>query len=326
MSNLQTRRRQLITYGAAALGGALFLPGCGGGSDDETIGTQLDERKNLMNLAESKPELSVFVEAVNACGLRETLEGSGTNTAFAPTNDAFNALFGEMGKSKDQVFADKATLTVILRFHILGKVQFTEAVVEGHAIEPIGGGFFKIDKENNVFKATDGRNRLCTLVVTDSVALNGALHELDRVMLPANKDIVVTCQETPEVDMCVQAIEAAGLSDTLKQPTPQTFFCPTNAAFTAVLVELNITFQAFLADVALCRRVMRCHMVPARKFKKEFVTDEPVATVEVNVTIKVNASFQVIDARGRVCNLTRADVLNTNGVVHVCDKVILPPA
>ena len=325
MSNLLKRRRQLITYGAAALGGAILLPGCGGGSDDETIGTQVDQRKNIMNLAESKSELSIFVEAVNACDLRETLEASGSNSAFAPTNDAFNALFGEMGKSKDQVFADKATLTVILRFHILGKAQFTEAIVEGHAIEPIGGGFFKIDKENNVFKATDGRNRVCTLVGTDSVALNGVLHTLDRVMLPADKDIVVTCDETPQVDVCVQAIAAAGLTETLKQPGPFTFFCPTDAAFTAVLVELNITLQVFLADAALCRRIMTCHMVPSRKFKKEFQTDTAVATVQ-GATIKVNANFQVIDSRNRVCNLTRADVLNTNGVVHVCDKVILPPA
>jgi uncharacterized surface protein with fasciclin (FAS1) repeats len=325
MSNLMKSRRQLITYGAAALGGALFLPGCGGGSDDKTVGTQIDERKNLMNLSESKPELSIFVEAVTACGLRDTLSSSGSNTAFAPTNDAFNALFGELGKSKDQVFADKVTLTAILKFHILGKTQFTEAIVEGHAIEPIGGGFFKIDKENNVFKATDGRNRVCTLVVTDSVALNGVLHMLDRVMLPANKDIVVTCDETPQVDMCVQAIAAAGLTDTLKQPGPYTFFCPTDTAFTAVLVELNITFQAFLADTALCRRVMSCHMVPSRKFKREFQTDASVTTVE-GTTIKVNVNFQVIDARGRTCNLTRADVLNTNGVVHIGDKVILPAA
>jgi uncharacterized surface protein with fasciclin (FAS1) repeats len=324
MSNLMKSRRQLITYGAA-LGGALILPGCGGGSDDETIGTQVDQRKNIMNLAESKSELSIFVEAVNACGLRETLEASGSNTAFAPSNDAFNALFGEMGKSKDQVFADKTTLTAILRFHILGKAQFTEAIVEGHAIEPIGGGFFKIDKENNVFKATDGRNRVCTLIGTDSVALNGVLHTLDRVMLPANKDIVVTCDETPQVDVCVQAIAAAGLTDTLKQPGPFTFFCPTDAAFTAVFIELNITLQVFLADAALCRRVMTCRMVPSRKFKKEFQTDTAVATVQ-GAAIRVNGNFQVIDPRGRTCNLTRADVLNTNGVVHVCDKVILPPA
>jgi uncharacterized surface protein with fasciclin (FAS1) repeats len=327
MQTLPNRRRQLITYGAAALGGALFLPGCGGGGDDKTIGTQVDEAKSIMKQAESRPQLSIFVEAVDACGLRSNLESSGSNTAFAFTNDAFNALLGELNLSKDQLFADKTTLTAIVKFHILGKAQFTEAVVEGHAIEPIGGGFFKIDKENNVFKATDGRNRVCTLIGTDVVALNGVLHTLDKVMLPANMDIIVTCKEKPDVkpecETAMRCIDACGLTDSLKQPGPFTFFCPSNAAFQAVLIELNITIEVLLADIPRCRKIMQCHMVPSRKFKKEFQTDAAVATVQ-GTTIKVNANFQVIDVRGRVCNLTRADVLNTNGVVHLCDKVILP--
>ena len=329
MSSLLTRRRQLITYGAAALGGALFLPGCGGGGDDKTIGTQVDEAKSIMNQAESRPDLSIFVEAVNACGLHDQLDSSGSNTAFAFTNDAFNAMLGELNVSKDQIFADTTSLTAIVKFHILGRALFTEAIVEGHAIDNIGGGFFKIDKENNVFKATDGRNRVCTLVGTDVVALNGVLHTIDKVMLPADLDIIETCQTKPDIapecDIAVRCIEACGLTDTLKQPGPLTFFCPTDAAFTAVFVELNITLEVFLADVERCRRVMRCHMVPARKFKKEFEPDMAVATVE-GATITVNVNFQVIDSRGRVCNLTTPDVINTNGIVHVCDKVILPPA
>lgn len=324
---LMKRRRQIIAYGAATLGGSLLLSACGGGGDDKTIGTQVDEAKSIMNQAESRANLSIFVEAVNACGLHDQLDSSGSNTAFAPTNDAFNALLGELGVSKDQLFADKTALTAIVKFHILGRVLFTEAVVEGHAIDNIGGGFFKIDKTDNVFRATDGRNRVCTLIGTDVTALNGVLHTLDKVMLPANMDIIVTCEEKPDIkpdcETAMRCIEACGLTDTLKQPGPFTFFCPTNAAFTAVLVELNITLEVLLADIPRCKKIMQCHMVPARKFKKEFDVDVAVATVQ-GATIKVNASYQVIDARGRVCNLTKADVINTNGIVHVCDKVILP--
>lgn len=326
-TTLLQRRRQILTYGAATLGGALLLPGCGGGGDDKTVGTQVDEAKSIMNQAESRPNLSIFVEAVDKVGLRSNLESSGSNTAFAPTNDAFNALFAELGLSKDQLFANTALLTAVVKFHILGKAQFTEAIVEGHAIEPIGGGFFKIDKENNVFKATDGRNRVCTLIGTDVVALNGVLHTLDKVMLPANMDIIVTCEEKPDIkpdcETAMRCIEACGLTDTLKQPGPFTFFCPSNAAFQAVFIELNITLEVLLADIPRCRKIMECHMVPSRKFKKEFQADAAVTTVQ-GTTIKVNTSFQVIDVRGRVCNLTKPDVINTNGVVHVCDKVILP--
>jgi uncharacterized surface protein with fasciclin (FAS1) repeats len=323
---LLTRRRQLLTYGAAALGGSLLLSACGGG-DDKTIGTQIDEAKSIMNQAESRSTLSIFVDAVTACGLRSNLEDSGTNTAFAFTNDAFNALLAELNVSKDQLFADKTALTAIVKFHILGKAQFTEAIVEGHAIEPIGGGFFKIDKTDNVFRATDGRNRICTLIGTDVVALNGVLHTIDKVMLPADMDIIVTCEEKPDIkpecETAMRCIEACGLTDTLKQPGPFTFFCPSNAAFQAVFIELNITLEVLLADIPRCKKIMECHMVPARKFKKEFETDKAVTTVQ-GTTIKVNASFQVTDVRGRVCNLTRPDVINTNGIVHLCDKVILP--
>lgn len=323
MSNLSISsrsRRQLIAYGAATLGGSLLLTACGGGSDDKTVGTQIDERKSVMNRAESKPELSIFVEAVKACGLTSTLDDSGSVTAFAFTNDGFNATLAELNVSKDQLFADKTTLTAIVKCHIMSKAQFTEAIVEGHSLDTIGGGFFKIDKENNVFKATDGRNRVCTLVSTDVVALNGVLHAVDKVMLPANMDIIVTCEEKPDIkpdcDIAVRCIEACGLTDTLKQPGPFTFFCPNDAAFQAVFIELNITLEVLLADIPRCKKIMQCHMVPQRKFKKEFTADQAVTTVQ-GTTIKVNANYQVVDARGRVCNLTKADVLNTNGVLHV---------
>lgn len=328
LSTLSKSRRQLITYGAATLGGSLLLSACGGGGDDKTVATQVDEAKSVMNQAQAKPECSIFVEAVKACGLESTLDDSGTVTAFAFTNDGFNATLGELNVSKDQLFADKTTLTAIVKCHIMSKAQFTEAIVEGHTLDTIGGGFFKIDKENNVFTATDGRNRLCKLTNTDVTALNGVLHVIDKTMLPANMDIIVTCEEKPDIkpdcETAMRCIEACGLTDTLKQPGPFTFFCPTNAAFQAVLIELNITLEALLADIPRCKKIMQCHMVPARKCKKEFKTDEPVVTVQVDVSIKVNATFQVVDPRGRICNLSKPDVLNTNGVLHLCDKVILP--
>jgi uncharacterized surface protein with fasciclin (FAS1) repeats len=328
LSTLSKSRRQIITYGAATLGGSLLLSACGGGGDDKTVATQVDEAKSVMNQAEAKPECSIFVEAVKACGLASTLDDSGTVTAFAFTNDGFNATLAELNVSKDQLFADKTTLTAIVKCHIMSKAQFTEAIVEGHTLDTIGGGFFKIDKENNVFTATDGRNRQCKLISTDVVALNGVLHTVDKTMLPANMDIIVTCQEKPEIkpqcDIAVKCIEACGLTDSLKQPgTDMTFICPTDAAFQAVFIELNITIDILLADIPRCKKIMQCHQIPKRKCKKEFEVDQPVTTVQ-GTTIKVNSSYQIVDVRGRICNLTTPDVLNTNGVLHVCDKVILP--
>lgn len=308
-------RRHLI-LSAAALGSTMVLSACGGSSD-------IDDRRNLVDLAASKPELSLFVEAVGAAGLTETLKGSGPFTVFAPNNDAFTALLGELGVSKDALFADTATLTAVLKYHMLNKLVPRADIPSGKAIEPIGGGFFKIDKVGDAYNVTDGRNRVSHVVSTDSFALNGVLHAVDRVLLPANKDIVETAQATPSLSILVAAVVAAGLVDTLKGAGPFTVFAPTNDAFAALLAELGVTQDALLADKALLTSVLTYHVLPARVLKEEIPFDTSITTVQGS-TIRISRDFKITDRRDRVAAITTADVFASNGVVHVIDKVLLP--
>lgn len=309
-------RRDLI-LSATAFASAAMLPGCGGGSDN------VEDRRNLVDLAASKPELSIFVEAVDAAGLTATLKGSGPFTVFAPNNAAFTALLGELGTTKDALLADKATLTAVLKYHVLDKLVVRESIPSGKAIVPIGGGFFKIDKVGDAYNVTDGRNRVGHVVATDSFALNGVLHAVDRVLLPANMDIVQTAQGTPSLSILVAAVAAAGLVDTLKGPGPFTVFAPTNDAFAALLVELGITQDALLADKAMLTKVLTYHVLPARVLKAEIPFDTPIATVQGS-TIRIDSGFQITDQRNRVSSITAADVFASNGVVHVIGKVLLP--
>lgn len=308
-------RRHLI-LSAAALGSTMVLSACGGSSD-------IDDRRNLVDLAASKPELSLFVEAVGAAGLTETLKGSGPFTVFAPNNDAFTALLGELGVSKDALFADTATLTAVLKYHVLNKLVPRADIPSGKAIEPIGGGFFKIDKVGDAYNVTDGRNRVSHVVSTDSFALNGVLHAVDRVLLPANKDIVETAQATPSLSILVAAVVAAGLVDTLKGAGPFTVFAPTNDAFAALLAELGVTQDALLADKALLTSVLTYHVLPARVLKEEIPFDTSITTVQGS-TMRISRDFKITDRRDRVAAITTADVFASNGVVHVIDKVLLP--
>jgi len=308
-------RRHLI-LSAAALGSTMVLSACGGSSD-------IDDRRNLVDLAASKPELSLFVEAVGAAGLTETLKGSGPFTVFAPNNDAFTALLGELGVSKDALLADTATLTAVLKYHVLNKLVPRADIPSGKAIEPIGGGFFKIDKVGDAYNVTDGRNRVSHVVSTDSFALNGVLHVVDRVLLPANKDIVETAQATPSLSILVAAVVAAGLVDTLKGAGPFTVFAPTNDAFAALLAELGVTQDALLADKALLTSVLTYHVLPARVLKEEIPFDTSITTVQGS-TMRISRDFKITDRRDRVAAITTADVFASNGVVHVIDKVLLP--
>ncbi|SFN05363.1 fasciclin domain-containing protein [Variovorax sp. OV329] len=312
----KTMNRRDLILSATALASAVVLPGCGG-SDD------IENRQDVVDLAASKPELSIFVEAVGAAGLTATLKGSGPFTVFAPNNDAFVALLGELGTTKDALFADKATLTAVLKFHVLDKLVARANIPSGKAIEPISGGFFKIDKVGDAYNTQDGRNRAGHVVATDSFALNGVLHVVDRVLLPANKDIVQTAQGTPSLSILVAAVAAAGLVDTLKGSGPFTVFAPTNDAFAALLTELGVTQEALLADKAMLTKVLTYHVVPSRVLKAEIPFDTSIATVQGSA-IRINSNFQITDQRNRVSNITGADVFATNGVVHVIGKVLLP--
>lgn len=314
MQTLLNRRRLMLS--AAALGGAAILSACGG--DDDVI----EERRDLVGLAESKSELSLFVEAVDAAGLRSTLSG-GSYTIFAPNNNAFAALLGELGSTKDVLFANKPLLTSVLKYHVLSSVVPRDAIPLGKAIEPLEGGFFKIEKQGDNYKLTDGRNRVSNIVSTDSLALNGVLHAVDRVLLPADRDIVQTAQATASLSILVSAVVAAGLVDTLKGPGPFTVFAPTNDAFAALLTELGITQDALLADKPLLTKVLTYHVVAARRLKAEIPIDTPLGTVQGEI-IRVNGGLQIIDQRTRTSAILATDTLNTNGVVHLIDKVLLP--
>ena len=311
MNTALNRRTVLL---AAALGASTTLLQACGGSDD-------GPQRNIVEVAQNNPELSILVEAVVAAGLVPTLS-TGTLTVFAPTNAAFAALLGEMGITKDALLANKPLLTAVLTYHVLGSKVARADVPLGKATTPVSGGFFKIESSNGL-KITDGRNRVTNITATDIYATNGVVHLVDRVLLPADKDIVATASALPDFSILVEAVVAAGLVGTLQGPGPFTVFAPTNAAFASLLAELGVTKQALLADKALLTSVLTYHVVPARVLKAEVPVNTAITTVQ-GQSFTVNASLVITDQKQRKSNIVATDVFTSNGVIHAVDTVILP--
>jgi uncharacterized surface protein with fasciclin (FAS1) repeats len=310
--NTAFNRRTVLM--AAALGaGTALLQACGG-SDDEP-------QRNIVELAQNTPDLSILVEAVTAAGLANTLS-TGTLTVFAPTNAAFAALLTELGVTKEALLANKPLLTAVLTYHVLGSKVMRADVPLGKAITPVSGGFFKIES-NNGLKITDGRNRMSTITSTDIQASNGVVHLVDKVLLPADKDIVATASALPDFSILVEAVVAAGLVTTLQGTGPFTVFAPTNAAFAALLTELGVSKAELLANTALLTKVLTYHVVPARVLKAEVPVNTAITTVQ-GQTFTINSSLVITDQNMRTSNITAADVFTSNGVIHIVDKVILP--
>jgi uncharacterized surface protein with fasciclin (FAS1) repeats len=258
-----------------------------------------------------------------AANLQDALSAAGPLTVFAPTNQAFAALLAELGVTKDALLANKPLLTAVLQYHVLGAQVLRADVPLGKAITPLAGGIFKIEASATGLVVTDGRNRSANIGFTDLRVKNGVIHALDKVLLPANQNVVQTAQSLPQFSILVEAVVAAGLQDALAAPGPLTVFAPTNDAFAALLAELGVTKEALLANKPLLTQVLTYHVVPGRVLKADVPLNTPIATLQGD-SFTVDARLAITDQRARRANITATDVLTSNGVIHVLDKVILP--
>jgi uncharacterized surface protein with fasciclin (FAS1) repeats len=315
--------------------GAALAAGC---ADDSTEPDPDDPVPlSIAETAAETPSLSTLLAAVafasNDGDLVDLLSEPGTLTVFAPTNAAFDALAAELTGSASATGPDllteanKPLLRSVLQYHVLTSEVNAGQIPFGNPITPAAGGYFKIDSGAPPF-ITDGRNRSANITATDIDASNGVVHLIDKVILPGDKTVEQTAQAagtgaSPEFTVLVEAVIAANLAGTLSGEGPFTVFAPTDAAFTALLTELNVTKQQLLADTALLTRVLTYHVAPGLVLKAQVPFGSAVATVETG-TFTVNATMQITDERNRTARIVGTDVLATNGVIHVLDRVILP--
>lgn len=297
-----------------------FLAACGGGGDDGAINPS-----SVIGVAKANVQFGILAEAVEAAGLTSALSNSGPYTVFAPTDAAFAALLTELGVTKAQLLADKPLLTSVLSYHLVGASVPKASVPVGKAITSTQGGFFKVEAAaNGALTVQDGRNRTANIVATDVAASNGVIHVIDKVLLPANRNIVQTAQALPDFSIVVEAVVAANLQGALSGTGPFTVFAPTNAAFANLLTELGVTKDQLLANTALLTSVLKYHVVSGRVLKADVPVGAAIGTLETGKTFTIDGTLAITDAQGRKSNIVATDVFTSNGVIHVVDKVILP--
>lgn len=311
-----------------------LLAACG---DDDGDPTPPVEDTSILAAAQATPDLSTLVAAVQFASdnndLVDLFAEPGTLTVFAPNNAAFDALAVELtgnagAKATDLLTAEnKPLLRAVLQYHVLTDEVFAADIPFGLPITSAEGSIFKIDTASPP-EINDGRNRISKIVATDIDASNGVVHVIDKVILPADKNIVQTAQAlaaapTPEFTILVEAVGAAGLVATLSGDGPFTVFAPTDAAFADLLVELDVTKAELLADTALLTKVLTYHVVPSLVLEAQVPVGTAITSVETG-TFTVDASLDITDERARKASILSTDVLTSNGVVHVIDKVILP--
>jgi len=132
--------------------------------------------------------------------------------------------------------------------------------------------------------------------------------------------IVDVAAANPDFSTLVSAVQQAGLVDTLNGEGPFTVFAPTNDAFAKIPAA---DLQAILADKEQLTKILTYHVVPAKVMAADLQPTQTVKTVEgQDVTITVTDGVAKIND----ATITTTDVPACNGVIHVIDTVLVPPA
>ena len=135
----------------------------------------------------------------------------------------------------------------------------------------------------------------------------------------ALKTIAATIAATPQLSTLSALVQEAGLSETLAGPGPFTVFAPTDEAFKAVPPA---TLQALTKDKERLKAVLTYHVVPGAVMAAD-VRNGPVKSAQgSNLALAKSGTFVTVED----AVVTSPDVSASNGVIHIVDKVLLPPS
>lgn len=284
----------------------LALAACG---DDDPVAAPLP---SLVEVAEQAGSFTTLLTALDAADLTSTLGGDGPFTVFAPSDEAFARIPADAIAA---LLADKELLTAVLTYHVVPGRVLASDVVGLTSAPTVNGKALAISVAGNTVKV-DG----ATVVSTDIEARNGVIHVIDDVLFPQPVlDLIQTAQKAGSFGTLLAALEATDLTGVLRGDGPFTVFAPTDAAFAALPAG---TLDALLADPMTLASILTYHVVPGRVTAAQVVGLQSAITVNgASIAITVDAgAVRINDA-----NVVITDVQAANGVIHVIDRVILPP-
>ena len=272
-------------------------------------------QNSVVDIIVNSTDHDTLEAAVIAAELADDLSGPGPFTVFAPTDAAFAAL--PSGTIETLLTDPTGNLAQILLYHVVAGQSLSTTLSDGQTITTLLGEDITVTIGMNGVMINNA-----TVVVADITATNGVVHVIDAVLLPPAP------QPTTVVDIIVNsdvhntleaAVVAAGLVETLSGTGPFTVFAPTDAAFAALPVG---TVETLLADpTGDLTQILLYHVVGSQALSTDLTNGQTVTTLQgQTVTVSINADGVFINN----AQVTVADIVTSNGVIHVIDAVLLP--
>ncbi len=300
------------------------------------------QQSNIVEIASSLPIFKSLVAAVVKTGLAATLSSEALDaTVFAPTDAAFAQLPHPFNNARniaaitDPVQID--ALRNVLLYHVLGTEVKRREIARGRSsavtLKPAGAA-----NDNTIYISNNLGliliNGNSPVLITDVDASNGVIHVIGSVLQSPSQNIATIAIGTPQLSTLVAALVKTDLAGVFAGSGDFTVFAPTNRAFSRLDAPFNnaanINAISDPAQVTALANILKYHVVASRYFGWDlgiFLPIETIAPAPNNRVVGVlglNGGYVKGNRNNRFSAIHPANVLATNGVVHIIDRVLLP--
>ncbi|XP_037543909.1 periostin [Nematolebias whitei] len=248
--------------------------------------------------------------------LREEIEGKGSFTMFAPSNDAWDEL--DPTVRSDLESNVNIELYNSLHYHMVNHRLMTKDMKNDMTVTSMYNnlGIYINHYPNGVVTVNCAR-----VIHANQVAQNGVVHVIDRVISSVGNTIKDYLESNEDLATFTDSAFASGVMDKLGKPGHYTLFVPTNEAFNKLsdgFMERNTENQAVITAL------VNNHLLSSIQCAEAIMAGTVYETMEGS-TIEIGCDGDSLTVNG-VKMVLKKDIVTSNGVIHLIDQVLLPNA
>uniref|UniRef100_A0A1A7YNM2 Transforming growth factor-beta-induced protein ig-h3 n=1 Tax=Iconisemion striatum TaxID=60296 RepID=A0A1A7YNM2_9TELE len=246
--------------------------------------------------------------------LREEIEGPGSFTFFAPSNEAWAALPAEI---LDALVSNvNIELLNALHYHMVNHRLTSEELKHGSSFPSMYQ-----DSQVHIHHYSNGivTVNCARLIKPDQHATNGIVHVIDRVITAVSNDMQTVIDVDDDLETLRTAFAAAGLTTLLESEGQYTIFAPTNDAFQKIPQE---TLSRILGDPVALKDLLNYHILKQLQCAESIVSGTSMETLQ-GTSLEVGCNGDQMTLNGKAI-VTKKDQLGTNGVIHYINELLIP--
>ncbi|XP_074466477.1 periostin-like isoform X3 [Sebastes fasciatus] len=246
--------------------------------------------------------------------LREEIEGRGSYTMFAPSNEAWDRVESDVRAALESNV--NIELYNALHFHMVNRRILTKDMKNDMSVTSMYNdlGIYINHYSNGIVTVNCAR-----IIHGNQVATNGVVHVIDRVISGVGNNMKEVLDVSDELSSFRSAVINAGMMDKLDQPGHYTLFAPTDEAFDKLSPDY---MERIMGDKDVIAALVKYHMLTSVQCSEAIMAGSIYETEEgSNIEIGCNGDSLTVNG---IKMVLKKDVVTTNGVIHYIDQVLIP--